>query len=42
VLVADPERPGNANLGVEPLHRREARCFPDVDAPTCNAALFAL
>jgi predicted nicotinamide N-methyase len=42
VLVADPERPGNARLGVAPLYRLDARCFPDVDAPTCNAAVFEL
>lgn len=42
LLVAEPERPGNAGYSCEPLVRCKARTFPDVDSPTTSACVYRL
>jgi predicted nicotinamide N-methyase len=42
VFIADPERAGSPDLGLPALVRHAARTLPDVDSPTCGAAIFVL
>jgi predicted nicotinamide N-methyase len=42
VLVADPERAREHQMGLAPLARIDARTLPDVDPPVKCAAIFAL
>ena len=42
VLVADPERAREHEMGLAPLARIEARTLPDVDPPVRSASIFAL
>jgi predicted nicotinamide N-methyase len=40
VLVADPQRPRNPKLDIEPIARYQVTTQPDVDYPMCQAAIY--